>query len=676
MEKQYDYRDCSLYVFKYYAKKYHNENYDINELKTNVMYDDTGISLSNLKDMISSYGYSLTSYYCKISELKQLEKSEYPFGAIVKNKEFQHIVFIEDIEKEVVKYYDPSFGKIINLEIKDFKNIFLNIIVKFNKKTSPLEKYKEPKKIFNQNKYSYFLFFSLFLELLLNLTYPFVTKYILQSLVPTRQVNEFYYLIIFFVTFTAFSLLTSLIINKMIKIIVLKHFEKEFLNILETFPKENINLINNLSEIEIRQRINNIYQIEAYKITFIPRVLYILLSFLISLTLILITSYLLTLIMVIIGVLIGTFTFLYYLWYRKSTNFLISESISLDRSLNNYIKILKTNFLILEEEKFKKKIIKNFISHNSSFKSFLVSESYFDSINKFIDIIIPVLILFFGSLQIWNNKINLYQLLFFLTGTKMFLSPIKQIEPIIKEGQNFKLNKNMLNIFKKNEQKDKTLNFDDVGQIKQIKLSYVSYKYNKSQEKYSVNIPRLLLEGNNILKGNNGSGKTTLSSLLIGKYNVTNGDIFINNNLVNLYDNNFIKQRICYIGDNKNIPDSTLKEYLLIDDWENFKNILNKFQIYEAFKMLNIKIREDVLVKQLSSGQIQLVKFLKLLLYDYDVFIFDEAFEALSDEVFIFLKEKFSNLLRDKLTLEISHNSKYIFDDARIIKIEEITKFL
>ncbi|MBN4084515.1 Mbov_0121 family peptidase domain-containing ABC transporter [Mycoplasma sp. CSL10166] len=676
MEKQYDYRDCSLYVFKYYAKKYHNEDYDINELKINVMYDDTGISLTNLKDTISSYGYSLTSYYCKISELRQLEKSEYPFGAIVRNEEFQHIVFIEDIENDYVKYYDPGSGKVINSKIIDFKNIFLNIIVKFNKKISPLEKYKEPKKIFNINKYSYFLFFSLLLELILNLIYPFVTKYILQSLVPTRQINEFYYLIIIFVTFTSFSLLISLIINKTTKIIVLKNFEKEFLNILETFSKENINLINNLNEIEIKQRINNIYQIEAYKMTFIPRVLYILLSFLISLTLILITSYLLTLIMIIIGALIGTFTFLYYLWYRKSTNFLISESISLDRSLDNYIKILKTNFLLLEEEKFKNKMIKNFQSHNCSFKSFIVSESYFDSINKFIDIIIPILILFFGSLQIWNNKINLYQLLFFLTGTKMFLSPIKQIEPIIKETQNFKLNKNILNIFKKNKRKTKTLNFDNIGQIKQIKLSYVSYKYNKSQEKYSVNIPRLTLEGNNILKGNNGSGKTTLSSLLMGKYNITNGEIFINNNLVNLYDNDFIKQRICYIGDNKNIPNSTLKEYLLIDDWENFTNILNKFQIYEAFKALNMHIREDVMVKKLSSEQIQLVKFLKLLLYDYDVFIFDEAFEAISEDVFIFLKEKLTKLLNNKLTLEISHNSKYIFDNARIIKIEEITKFL
>ncbi|QKT05316.1 Mbov_0121 family peptidase domain-containing ABC transporter [Mycoplasma sp. OR1901] len=675
MEKQYDYRDCSLYVFKYYAKKYHNENYDINELKSNVIYDKTGISLSNLKDLISVYGYNLTSYYCKIRELKELDKTEYPFGAIVSNNNFQHIVFIESLNNNIIKYYDPTYGKILSLDIKEFEKIFLNILVKFNKKTAQKHNFDLTKSIFHFNRHSYFLFFSLTLELILNLIYPLVTKYVLQSLVPSKQTSEFYYIMIFFITFIAFSLLVNLIINKLIRWSVLNNFDLKFKNLIETFSKENVGLINNLNEIEIKQRVTNIYQIEAHKITFIPRVIYVLLSFIISLIIIFITSQLLTLIISVIGLLVFSFTFMYYLWYRKSTNLLLNESKSLDKTLNNYIKVLKTNYLSFEEEKFKTRLIDNFESHNLTFKNFLTLETYFDTTNKFIDMMIPLIILFFGILQIWNSKINLYQLLFFLTGIKMFLNPLKQIEPIIKDRQSYKLNKNMLNIFKKEKSQDK-LDSSDSGIIKSIKLSYVSYKYNKNQEKYNINIPRLILEKNNILKGNNGSGKTTLCSLLVGKYNPTNGEIFINNNIVNIYKNKQIKQRFCYIGDNKNIPDSTLKEYLLVDDWENFISILNKFKLHEIFRNLNIEIRQDVQINQLSSGQLQFIKCLKPFLYDYDVVIFDEAFEALNETIFDILKEQYLSLLSDKLTVEISHNNKYIFNEAQVIKIEEITKFL
>ncbi|UWV83028.1 hypothetical protein [Mycoplasmopsis cynos] len=62
---------------------------------------------------------------------------------------------------------------------------------------------------------------------------------------------------------------------------------------------------------------------------------------------------------------------------------------------------------------------------------------------------------------------------------------------------------------------------------------------------------------------------------------------------------------------------------------------------------------------------IAFVKILKLLIYDFDVVILDEAFENISIEVFKMLKQHLNQYLKDKIVIEISHNNKYIFDSGK-----------
>jgi bacteriocin exporter and processing endoprotease C39 len=64
----------------------------------------------------------------------------------------------------------------------------------------------------------------------------------------------------------------------------------------------------------------------------------------------------------------------------------------------------------------------------------------------------------------------------------------------------------------------------------------------------------------------------------------------------------------------------------------------------------------------LSSGQRQIINLLKLFCFDYDLILFDEAFENISSDVFPDIKKAILEVQPQALFIEISHNKHYICD--------------
>lgn len=74
MEKQFDSRDCSLYVLKYFYNHFYSHNVNINDLKINAIYSDSGIKLTDLHNIATNFNLNFDAFNCNKTELLRLEK--------------------------------------------------------------------------------------------------------------------------------------------------------------------------------------------------------------------------------------------------------------------------------------------------------------------------------------------------------------------------------------------------------------------------------------------------------------------------------------------------------------------------------------------------------------------------------------------------------------------------
>lgn len=173
-------------------------------------------------------------------------------------------------------------------------------------------------------------------------------------------------------------------------------------------------------------------------------------------------------------------------------------------------------------------------------------------------------------------------------------------------------------------------------------------------EGYSLKIKKQLLINNCDLKfylgkinhivGKNGVGKSQLAK-----------DFLLNNSG---YISKSISSNTTLISSSSNIPNDISKDFLLNLLKNKFNNSEDKFN--KIYEILNIKdIPARVLIKNLSDGQKQKLKFLSFLLEDNELIVLDEVTNALDkktvNEIYNFLNDFIKNN-PSKIILNITHN--------------------
>jgi len=188
----------------------------------------------------------------------------------------------------------------------------------------------------------------------------------------------------------------------------------------------------------------------------------------------------------------------------------------------------------------------------------------------------------------------------------------------------------------------------------------------------------LEIEGNEILSivGPSGSGKTTLMNLIGCLDKATAGSLKIGDNdvtsleeidLVNIRRENigFIFQRF-YL-----IPTLTVRENLELPLIFAKKNI-NKKNILEILKEVNLEGKEEMQVKNLSGGDKQRTGIARALVNDPKILIADEPTGKLETKVGSQILELFKRLSRKGLAVIIAtHNLELAQATQRIIHLQD-----
>ena len=224
---------------------------------------------------------------------------------------------------------------------------------------------------------------------------------------------------------------------------------------------------------------------------------------------------------------------------------------------------------------------------------------------------------------------------------------------------------------KKLFQINNNFNFD------KLSLKNISFKYPNSNKNVLNNITLDINKGDKIgIVGSSGSGKSTFIDLITGLIAPTEGQIYLNNNQVDL-DNKYWFRKISYtpqfifLSDDtilKNIAFGIEKNNLVLNNVKKASELAEIKDFVETLKLgLNTFIGEFGV--RISGGQKQRIGIARSLYSNSEILILDESTSAIDLKT----EEKIINninSLRDKTVVIVSHRISTLKNCNKLIEIK------
>ena len=219
------------------------------------------------------------------------------------------------------------------------------------------------------------------------------------------------------------------------------------------------------------------------------------------------------------------------------------------------------------------------------------------------------------------------------------------------------------------------LNFKKV-----IKLNNISFKYNKNLPNILNKFSFEINKGEKIaVKGQTGSGKTTLINVISGLLDPTEGQLHIDDVLINSKNlkgwqkNLAIVPQIVFLNDGSVLENIAIALDKNTINFEKVKNSAKLAQIDGFVESLPNKYDENVGERgvRLSGGQRQRIGIARALYRDANVIILDEPTNALDAETEKLVMDSLTKLKKDITLIMISHGNTSLEYFDKIIDLDK-----
>lgn len=372
----------------------------------------------------------------------------------------------------------------------------------------------------------------------------------------------------------------------------------------------------------------------------------------------------------------------------------------LGNKIKKYSKRLQTQyskiFSNLEEILSNIRIVKAFAREESQYKKFktintkhlgfwkrsVIYSAVSVPLSEISSTVMVAVVLILGGKQVLSpeSSFTFGSFMTFLMAIFSMLHPLKILSKHYAE-----IRKAMVSISRVSEILNRSREIEECGNpiekhnlTKDINLKDVSFEYEKGKTILS-DINLTIKKGEKIaLVGNSGSGKTTLINLLSRMYDVTSGEIFI--------DDVPVKQ--LKLQDLRTLFGTVTQESILfnVSIAENIRygslNDLSKIDIEEAAKIayadefidkLPGKYNEVIQPKasNLSGGQKQRLCIARAIAGNPPVLIFDEATSALDTEAERKVQKAIEQATKNRTVIVIAHRLSTILNSDKIIVMKE-----
>jgi ATP-binding cassette, subfamily B, bacterial PglK len=222
-------------------------------------------------------------------------------------------------------------------------------------------------------------------------------------------------------------------------------------------------------------------------------------------------------------------------------------------------------------------------------------------------------------------------------------------------------------------QEDLTNNTIDIEFNNKIELINIDFAYQDKPVLNGINLT--INKGDKIaFVGESGSGKSTLVDLIIGLYQPNQGEMCIDNMLIDKSNLQSWRSQIGYIPQQVYLFDSTITENVCFGrkmDQSLLEKVLKQANIFE---FLQTKQGTETLVGeggiQLSGGQKQRIAIARALYGQPEILVLDEATSALDDKTEKKIMSEIYQISQDKTLIIIAHRLSTIKGCDKIYQLE------
>ena len=179
------------------------------------------------------------------------------------------------------------------------------------------------------------------------------------------------------------------------------------------------------------------------------------------------------------------------------------------------------------------------------------------------------------------------------------------------------------------------------------------------------------------LVGSTGSGKTTIINLLSRFYEIRKGKITIDDINIQDFDLEFLRENIALVQQEVFLFSDTILNNITL-----FDNNIDERKVIEAAKIIGAHDFIERLPNSyhyivgergltLSSGERQLIAFLRVYVRNPKILILDEATSSVDSETEHLLQKALNNLLENRTTIVIAHRLSTIVHSDKILYLED-----
>ncbi|MFZ7121075.1 MAG: ABC transporter ATP-binding protein [Eubacteriaceae bacterium] len=283
-----------------------------------------------------------------------------------------------------------------------------------------------------------------------------------------------------------------------------------------------------------------------------------------------------------------------------------------------------------------------------------------------------------GGILSVKNIISIGTVVSFLTYSKQFSHPLNNIANIYNSLQSALAGAER--IFEIYDEKEEPPDKKDAKELKNIRgdveFKNVYFSYTKDTPVLK-NISLKVNSGETIaLVGETGAGKTTLVNLLTGFYEISNGEIIIdNNNITNISRESLRKCFSVVLQDTFLFSDTIYNNIRYSKPMATNEEVIAAAKLARADKFINrLPKGYNTLISgttdNLSEGQRQLLAIARAILCNAPILILDEATSSVDTKTEKEIQKALLTLMKNHTSFLIAHRLSTIKDADRIIVIE------
>lgn len=211
-----------------------------------------------------------------------------------------------------------------------------------------------------------------------------------------------------------------------------------------------------------------------------------------------------------------------------------------------------------------------------------------------------------------------------------------------------------------------------------IKFKNISFKY-PEEESYAIKNINLEVKKGEIVAivGSSGSGKTTMINLLTRMYDVEEGSILIDEQDIQTFSLNSLRDNIAVVTQDTFLFNDTIKMNIMTGNRKASEDeVINAARSAYAEAFIN-KIPEglDAMLGEkglrLSGGEKQRITIARAIIKQAPILVLDEATSALDSESEQEVQKAITKLMEGKTTIVIAHRLSTIKNAQRIVVIDK-----